>query len=91
MKTILRLLADIGRWANNKLVATEEREAVAASLQKGVIVKISNCPCPYAVDHDGLWVIDRYNPDPDDYRIVRMSDGKSDYAKREVMEVVGSD
>lgn len=86
MRWILRLLSWVGRKARNKLLAIEEREAVANSLKKGTRVTLTKCLCPY--DHSGIWIIDRYIHDAGDYRIIREVDGKVDFARRDVMCLV---
>jgi hypothetical protein len=87
MKILLRLLSKLGGWAQSKLNTIERREAIATALSPGFLVTLEKCRCPY--EHSGLWVVDRYDPEAGDYRIVRMADGKPDYARRDVMTIAG--
>jgi hypothetical protein len=87
MKILLRLLDRMGAWARTRLSQIEEREARASALEPGICVTLSKCRCPY--DHAGLWEIVEFNVDAGDYKIVRLGDGKRDYATRDIMEVSG--
>jgi hypothetical protein len=87
MKPILRLLRNIGNWAHGLLLKAEERELLANALPIGTTVDLSHCQCPYKDAHEGVWKIERYNLDANDYKIVRISDGKCDFALRESMRL----
>lgn len=87
MKMILRFLERIGTWAHGRLLKIEEHEAKAAALPPGTCVTLSRCRCPY--DHSGIWQIVEFFFDAGDYKIVRIGDGKRDYATRDIMEVSG--
>jgi len=85
MKMLLRLVAWLGAKAQEKLVRWEREEALRTALPSGTFVWINKCPC--GQDHRGIWEIERYDVEANDYRIVH-ADGRSDYAKRDVMEIV---
>lgn len=88
MKTLLRLLSKLGDWAQGKLNVIEKRDALQRALSPGFLVTLENCKCPYEHD-DSLWVVDRFDADAGDYRILRMSDGKVDFARRESLTIAG--
>lgn len=85
MKALLRFVAWVGRKAQQRLDQIKEREARAKALAPGTLVRLC-CPCPY--DHSGTWMVDKYLFESNDYRIVRVGDGKHDYATRDVLVVI---
>jgi len=88
MKTMLRLVAWLGRKAQGRLNVIEDREALERALKPGTLVVLSKCKCKS--DHCGIWRIEHYNLDANDYKVVREGDGAKDYAKLDSMEIVST-
>jgi hypothetical protein len=63
------------------LLEAREKDTTRARLRAfpvGVMVEVT-CTC-VGGDHEGTWRVDRYSVEADDFHIVRVKDGKSDYA-----------
>ena len=86
VKAFLRFVAWIGFRANAKLVEIEKREAAKCALKPGTLVTLDRCKCRMG-DHSGVWRIDHYDPDANDYKIISCQDGRSAYAIHDVMDV----
>jgi len=97
---LLSVLVRLGEWAQRWHYAIDCRRRTEISIPKGTLVSL-DCKCP-GCPHAGIWTVDRYDPEANDYRLRREKPGgvfqsgniqnvsyESDFATENVLTVVG--
>lgn len=104
---LLTPFAKASLWLNRWVVRMDELDRIRRALQPGTVVMLRcTCHLPQVSvihlkekeqafgegPHSGIWTIDRYVPDADDYHLVREVNGEkqSTYATRDTLLVMGS-
>ena len=96
---LLSVLVRLGEWAQRRYYAIDCRRRIAIAIPPGTLVKL-DCRCPDR-RHEGIWTIDRYDVEANDYRLTREKKGgvfqsgniqnvsyESDFAAENLLTVV---